>query len=237
MSGFDYGMAMKVAGKLLYWVTSVAWPFVAIFVALVYREPIMAIVKTFTTTGDTLKGLSSRLTKVGSFEFGQHQSSEIATKEEQLASTEVILNSVAGNDPSLEKWIDDCRKAIETNNLSKADDLKEKLIRTWAYTLRARFFDQIANQIFETQVKALRKINAAPSDGRGLRRMHEEHCQAAILANIPVDEIAGLPAWMNFLISNGLVNKGETGPYHITDLGKAFLEYADALGLPHTVKL
>lgn len=236
MSGSDFEVAVRIVGKLFHWVATVSWPLVGIFIAATYRQPVMQIVGTLASTSDALKALSNRVTRFGNAEFAQHQSADRVSQGEQLASTEATLKSVVENDPSLTEWIDRSCEFIAQNGLTNATDLKERLIRAWAYTQRARDFDRLGREIFETQIAALRKIAINPSDGRGLRRIHQQHRELALGIGVPEGDILDLKQWMNFLVFNALVKQDNGATYSISHLGQAFLQFADEDGLKNALK-
>lgn len=222
MSSIDLGLPMDVMGKLLNWITSVAWPLVAIFLGLWYYGLIREI-------GLAIVNLSKRAKSGFGMHFDQAQSE--SSVESGTVQAESAIEDIAGGDRSLQFFIDDMKAALLHKNITlKPTEAEKRLLAAWAFTARERAFDRISRVIYITQVEALRRLAKSPTDGRGLKSIYNRHVELVLGA----DEIASFGHWMNFLVSNDLAEKMEKAQYEITDLGRAFLIYADATGLPET---
>lgn len=210
------------------WVTANNWPIVALVIALTFKGVI-------TKLAHDLSAMSSRLTRLAGLEF-QTQTQSVSD-----TTGEVMLNlkniDVLDNDLSLGPFYDQFATLIESQTFN-LNERYPRAVRAWAYTARARFFDNIARSIFESQVAALRRLKTLDSlDKRGLKPFYADHRNRALGAGIAEQEIVTIDEWMGFLSTKELVGRGDRGRYSITPLGTAFLEQLDAEGPNRFVEL
>ena len=102
---------------------------------------------------------------------------------------------VLDNDVSLGPLYRQFAGLIDKHDASQ-EERYARAVRAWAYTARARAFDNIARSIFKTQIAALRKLAAQPSDRRSLRPHYVEHQQRALAIGIPEADIPNLDGWI-----------------------------------------
>jgi hypothetical protein len=137
--------------SLASWITSNNWPIVVIIVALIFRNELKGIARGLST-------MSSRVTRLGALEFqAQDKSSsvEVAGAVLDLTSIDVLDNDVA-----LKPFYDHFARAIEDKSINPQERFP-RAVRAWAFTARARAFDQIMRVIRNSACDAAQTCNQA----------------------------------------------------------------------------
>lgn len=211
---------LEAGAKLARWTTANNWPLVVLAIALVFRKEIKGI-------ASGLLSMSSRVTRLGPLELlaqGAAQSSALSVGEQMFVPTSI---DVLDDDVSLKPFYDHFADLIEKSSIN-SQERYARAVRAWAFTIRARVFDEIARTIFETQVAGMRKLTQKPSDKRGLRSLYDEYVHRALESGADEESIGNFEAWIQYPESKGLVEKVERGRYEITSLGSAFLAHLDS---------
>ena len=155
------------------WLTANNWPLVALVIALTFKNAVDGL-------ANGVVAMTNRVTRLAGVEF---QSQE-GQSDSPLAASEAMFDlksiDVLDNDASLKPFYEHFVGLIENHSVDQQQRYA-RAVRAWAYAVRARWFDNIARMIFETQIAALRKIAIQASDKRGLRSFHGEYQRRAAL--------------------------------------------------------
>lgn len=147
---------MDIGSSVAAWATANNWPLIVLCVALIFRRDIKGI------TGGLLS-MSSRVTRLGPLELLAQENSKtsaLSAGEQMLIPTSI---DVLDNDVSLKPFYDHFANLIETSSIN-SQERYARAVRAWAFTIRARVFDDIARTIFETQIAAMRKLAQKSTD-------------------------------------------------------------------------
>jgi hypothetical protein len=205
---------LEIGGKIASWTTANNWPLMIAGIALIFRRDIKGI-----TNG--LLSMSSRVTRLGPLELRaqeQAQTTPLSAGEQMFDPRSI---DVLDNDISLKPFYDHFAELLATSSINNQERYA-RAVRAWAFTIRARVFDEIAATIFETQIAALRKLALKPTDRRGLRYIHEDYERRAVADGVEPNGVADFDMWVQYPIKQELIEK-ERGRYSITELGRAFL--------------
>lgn len=211
------------------WVTANNWPIVVLAGALIFKNELCGLAKSFVT-------MSERVTRIAGVEL----QSQYNDQGSPLADTEAMFDlksiDVLDNDTSLKPFYEHFAQLIDEKSINQQERFP-RAVRAWAYTARARVFDAIARTSFETQIAALRSLSSKPTDKRGLRQFHDEYVKRARLNGFSETAIGDFEDWVAFLLSKELVTRGERGRYAVSNLGTAFLWHLDHESPPNSIEL
>lgn len=186
-----------------------AWPLSIILLALIFKEQI--------------KDIQKRLIRVGKdgAEFAHPQQNETTRK----PIDENELNKVSATpDPTILPWIQRLETEIQERRFSDTE-LLARLKSSLAANIRNANFERISRIILGTQISALRHLSTSGGLGvNELEKIYSSHVERATENKID------FVAWIGFLQGNELM-KFEELKYVITDIGRLYLDFAQANGI------
>lgn len=209
---------------------SLSWQTVVLILALCFHQEMKKIV-------EAIVGISQRVKKFGDVEIDQL---EQQAKPEEVVVSEVALSDVIADDPTLEPWALRAEQLIEEaklNEKSREKEREKRLIRAWAHAVRAREFDADLRRIFVSQIDALNKLESSPAHGKALKRFHNDHTSRVVERGVKPENVFDFQEWLKFLLAKQFIIKDATGPYRITELGKAFLLHVRQAGTSDAIQL
>ena len=179
-------------------------------------------------------GENCRLKKVGAAEFhgsvAQQTGPSFAVELKEGIQVAGDFEDPLPDDPAIKDCEEKVRNEIRKGGLKNAPDLKNRLIRTLAYSARVNACEIVARGIFGTQFSALNNMNASDRLTKiALQEIHEEH-EASVWSEIEESPLTFL-TWVNFLTNNELAQMDPERRYEITRFGQFFLLFAANIGL------
>ena len=204
---------MQIVNLAVDLLKQIAWPTAAVVIALLFRGELRALLPKLRRVGPT--GL------------------EFEVERQQIRATTVTAPGELKELPGLsrthamarvERLLHDGLRQSTT----KPEDREDLLVRLLAQSHLETFFEQTYRLIFGSQISALKCLNqgikASEADAKAyfesLKELHPE-----------VYQHYGYEQWLGFLLGRDLIMRSD-GTFEITDIGRDFLFYLTAKGLP-----
>lgn len=172
---------------------------------------------------EQIKDIQKRLIRVGKdgAEFAHPQQNETTRK----PIDENELNKVSATpDPTILPWIQRLETEIQERRFSDTE-LLARLKSSLAANIRNANFERISRIILGTQISALRHLSTSGGLGvNELEKIYSSHVERATENKID------FVAWIGFLQGNELM-KFEELKYVITDIGRLYIDFAQANGI------
>jgi hypothetical protein len=168
---------------------------------------------------NALPGLAGRVSRIGSVELQQ-----------TLGNVGIVERQSDSIDHSLPVNVDGMPAAPDLERIEQRIRVifpegagrEARLIRALAFVART----VIARDIFGTQLAVLRTIAASgPLPSAALADLYQEHVRRATAASLPPKILLD---WISFLQNHDLLVVDAQGRHAITDIGRAFLEFANS---------
>jgi hypothetical protein len=205
-------------------ISHIAWPVVLIVGLLLFRGKLREIL------GRTIEVLLPGGTGVKlSPSFEQRIARVIRPEKEGLDPSEP-LPFYLRTDPEIEPFVQEAERRIKSDlNTIPAGQQEAALIRNLVLARIGHWVEVVYNTVFGGQLRLLTRALQAGNAGMADDEVRDNYEEFLKLTNWSEKDFTEA-AFVNFLITQQLLEKSTDGRYRITGLGRVFLRYLVLLG-------